>query len=118
MKLKELFQALADGKKITRRNWRNNLYVYMEKDKLCNQDGKLSGINFHYPEQYLLYIEPQKTLKERVMKYKGKWIRYKHANNNYEVFVDRIDWSGLGFVSCNGSMTQIYDVEKDWEIVE
>jgi hypothetical protein len=113
MKLKEFLQALADGKTVTDGN---NAYL-VNDDGLKMIKGEHTSISKIITNRrcFSLYTEPELTLKERVMKYKGKWIRSKR--NSTEEFVLTVRPSN-GVIETNGMTKHVGDIEEYWEIVE
>lgn len=66
MNLKEAFQALAEGKKIRKKNWGNNEYIFVDGMTLKNEDGTNGFLlDFHdtgadweiYEEYNMSFIE-------------------------------------------------------------
>jgi hypothetical protein len=65
MELKELLRALADGKKVTNKEWKKSEYMYLDRDTLYSDTGAVMdhswGDIHHECFDYSLYTKPELT---------------------------------------------------------
>jgi len=62
MTLKEIHQALSNGKKLTRVGLPPECFVHIVNDKLCCEEGKPCGVYFRDPEDWSVCQEHEECL--------------------------------------------------------
>ena len=62
--MKEIYQALIDGKKIINKSWGGSLYFYLDENgNTVNQDKKRDGYFLTDFDNWEIYQEPKKKTK-------------------------------------------------------
>lgn len=82
---REVIKALAEGKKITRKDWSQEDYIEMDdRGLIFDRSGNETGIDLHMPSTFSIWTPPKKKVRKEVK----MWVNiYKnttrfHSNKN------------------------------------
>ena len=125
MEILDLYKHIAEGGKVGSTVWSKGLNACFVDTGPNKQAFLMSNGNILNPpatsleaENYFIYTEPDKPLKERVMVYKNKIRRKKgipHVWFNPTEYCTNNSGKAL---KVGGEWLSIEDIEKCWEIVE
>lgn len=105
----EIFQALADGKKLTKKKWSKGVFIQLVDGMITDEGGDYcSDINFSVSEDFLIYEEPKPKKKVTLYRY-----TYEYSGNILESnFISK----GWGDYKSRGDkllLTESKEIEVD-----
>ena len=105
----EIFQALADGKKLTKKKWSKGVFIQLVDGMITDEGGDYcSDINFSVSEDFLIYEEPKPKKKVTLYRY-----TYTYGGSIHQTSFTSKNWSALGGEGDYLLLTESKEIEVD-----